>query len=105
MERGINLRGFRLELKYSMYTQRESGDVLVELMNKGSRFHDMKIAEYYAARGKLTNLDATYFGHTALTHAFYEGHLDIVEALLAAGADKNKGNCYTPLIWAAKNGH
>ena len=75
------------------------------LMDKNSGFHDTKTAKYYATRGKLTNLDALHGAHTALTYASKEGHLDIVEALLAAGADKNKGNCYTPLIWAAKNGH
>ena len=34
MERGINLRGFRLELKYSLGTGREYRDVLIELMSK-----------------------------------------------------------------------
>ena len=76
------------------------------LMDKNSGFHDTKTAKYYATRGKLTNLDATYFGHTALTHASYEGHLDIVEALLARGADKNRADScgYTPLNWVARNG-
>ena len=65
----------------------------------------MEIAEYYAGRGKLTNLDATYFEHTALTYASRKGHLDIVEALHAAGADKKANSYgYTPLICAAQNG-
>ena len=71
-----------------MYT--ESGDVLIGLMTKGDECYDMKIAEYYATRGKLTNLDGIYGapGYTALTYATKEGHLDILEALLAAGADR-----------------
>ena len=103
MKRGINLRGFRLELKDRWATVRESGLVLIKLMGKHNGFRDMKIAEYYATRGKLTNLDASYdFGETALTYA-PEGHLDIVEALLAAGADKNGATShgYTPLMHAA----
>ena len=66
----------------------------------------MKIAEYYATRGKLTNLDASYGRHTALTYASQERHLNIVEALLAAGADKNETGDYseTPLSRAAGHG-
>ena len=41
-------------------TVTESEIVLIELMTQRSGFHDMKIAEYYATRGKLTNLDASY---------------------------------------------
>ncbi len=45
---------------------------------------EMKIAEYYAARGKLTNLDRIRSGngHTALTYALMTGQLDIVEHCL-----------------------
>ena len=50
----------------------------------------MKIAEYYATRGKLTNLDVEYPGDVALTYTSQEGHLDILEALLAAGANKTR---------------
>ena len=89
MERGINLRGFRLELKSGGYTLRQLGEVLHELMSKGSMWYDMEIAEYCATRGKLTNLDVEYPGGTALTYASKEGHLNIVEALLAAGGDQN----------------
>ena len=39
-ERGINLRGFRLELKGGGYTLRQSGVVLIELMDKKSRLHE-----------------------------------------------------------------
>ena len=78
-------------------------------MNKYSGLHDMEIAKYYATRGKLTNLDAScYASYTALTYASSEGHLDIMEALLAAGADKNKSsrrNGDAPLIHAADVGH
>ena len=75
-------------------------------MNKYSGLHDMEIAKYYATRGKLTNLDAScYASYTALTYASRKGHLDIVEALHAAGADKKANSYgYTPLICAAQNG-
>ena len=93
--------GFRLEMKYSSgRTVRELGGVLTGLMDKNSGFH-VKTAKYYATRGKLTNLDALRGGaHTALTYTAKEGHLDIMEALLAAGADKDKGDSSgnTPLI-------
>ena len=39
-KRGINLRGFRLELKGGGYTLRQSGVVLIELMDKKSRLHE-----------------------------------------------------------------
>ena len=50
MERGIDLRGFRLEVG----GERNSGTVLCKLMNDGS----MVIAEYYMARGKLGDVNA-----------------------------------------------
>ncbi len=107
MERDINLKGFRLELKYINTTVREPGFVLIGLMNKKSICCDMKIAEYYARRGKLTNLDASYGQYTALTYASMEGHLNMVEALLAAGADKDKGDSggHTPTACCAEYGH
>ena len=66
MKRGINLRGFRLELKVGSMKVREAGYVLIWLMNKTSGYHDMEIAEYYATRGKLTNLNVIHGAHTAL---------------------------------------
>ena len=71
IERGINLKGFRLELLMysSADTERESGGVLVGLMDKSRRCYDMEIAEYYATRGKLTNLNVIHGAHTALTYA------------------------------------
>ena len=50
MERGIDLRGFRLEVG----GERNSGTILCKLMNDGS----MVIAEYYMARGKLGDVNA-----------------------------------------------
>ena len=50
-ERGIKLRGFRLVLKDWWVTEREPGSVLIELMTKGSRLHDVEIEKYYATRG------------------------------------------------------
>ena len=107
MKRGINLRGFEIELEYNYGTVRGAGPVLVVLMSKGNVWHDMKLAKYFAARGKLTNLDAQYNGWTALTKASSQGHLDILKALIAAGADKDKDDDYgsTPLVMAAGNGH
>ncbi len=57
----------------------------------------MKIAEYYATGGKLTILDAkSSAGYAALTYASEEGHIDIMEAQLTAGADKDKGDRGVP---------
>ena len=50
-EIGIKLRGFRLVLKDWWVTEREPGSVLIELMTKGSRLHDVEIEKYYATRG------------------------------------------------------
>jgi hypothetical protein len=70
IERGINLRGFRLELKDSSGdTVRESGDMQVWLMDNKRGYHDMEIAEYYATRGKLTNLYGSHSKYaTQLSH-------------------------------------
>ena len=69
MKRGINLRGFEIELEYNYCTVRGAGPVLVVLMSKGNVWHDMKLAKYFAARGKLTDLNAFQYGvRTALSH-------------------------------------
>ena len=106
-ERGINLRGFKMELEDNYGTVRGAGPVLIVLMSERSVWHDMKLAKYFAARGKLTKLDARYVEWTALTYASSEGHLDILKALIAAGANKDKvdGYGYTPLTVAALYGH
>ena len=88
------MRGFRLALKYGGTAEGRSGIVLIWLMTKGDECYDMKIAEYYATRGKLTNLNVIHGAHTALTYASQKGHLDIVKALLARGADKNRTDIY-----------
>ena len=109
MKRSINLSGFKIEVDDSYSTWR-GGLVLIELMSHDSDWYDMKLAEYYAARGKLTNLDAIntdHSEHKALTKASYEGHLDILKALIAAGANKDKAdsNGVTPLIYASIYDH
>ena len=106
MKRGINLRGFEIELEDNYGTVIGAGLVLIYLMDV-CVWHDMKLAKYFAARGKLTNLDAQYNGWTALTKASGQGHLDILKALIAAGANKDKADDYgdTPLTVAAGNGH
>ena len=66
------------------------------------------MAKYYAERGRLQQVDATLEGtRTALFRASSYGHIDIVNALLAAGANKDQANerGWTPLIWAAYKGH
>ena len=90
MKRGVNLRGFEMELKrIGSSTVIGAGPVLLALMTEWDVWHDMKLAKYFAARGKLTNLDAQYGAWTALTCAASEGHLDILKALIAAGANKD----------------
>ena len=110
-ERNINLRGFEMEVE-STYGRgghyRESGPVLVELMGYeylwGEAKGDRDLAEYFADRGKLVaaDLDVEHAGLTALTKACQEGLLDIVKALLAAGADKDQSSGFgdTPLVEA-----
>ena len=110
-ERGINLSGFEMEVrsKDNGKLLRQSGPVLVELIGCGMAKGDRDLAEYFADRGKLVaaDLDVKHAGWTALTRASIKGYLDIVKALLAAGADKDTyGGCgSTPLIWAATQGH
>ena len=98
MKRGIDLRGFTLEVK----GDHRSGPVLRELMDDHVKEieGDLVIANYYAARGRLREVDATLDGtRTALLQASEYGQLNIVKALLAAGADKDKANIlgWTPL--------
>ena len=88
---------------------RQSGPVLVELIGCGMAKGDRDLAEYFANRGELVaaDLDVEHAEWTALTKASIKGYLDIVKALLAAGADKDKvdEDGVTPLIWAATQGH
>jgi hypothetical protein len=107
-ERGIDLRGFTLGLE-GVY---RSGPVLVELMGgyREKNLYDLDTATYYAKRGKLTYLDEVtggYMGYTALTCACEKGYSEMVECLLAAGADKEKADKggWTPLIYAVSGGH
>tara|TARA_A100001035_G_C27671107_1_gene448390 strand:- start:171 stop:632 length:462 start_codon:yes stop_codon:yes gene_type:complete len=65
-KRGINLRGFRFKLKDSYWrTWRELGVVLIKLMNKYSRLHDMEITKYYATRDNPRDRPATPAGRPA----------------------------------------
>ena len=103
MERGINLRGFSMQVK----GERKSGPVMRLLMRTLGEVSHRDIAEYYAARGKLVGVDVVYKGYTALMWASYMGYLDIAKALLAAGADKDKAdtNGCTALMHAGGRGH
>ena len=107
-KRRIDLRGFSTEINWST----KSGDVLLWLMLPGNNKNNDKkldIANFYAERGKLVDVDSTWGGwNTALGLASMMGHLDIVKALLAAGADKNKiydFNGTSPLHNAIANDH
>ena len=105
MKREVNLRGFLIEVNSLYYgLNRKSGPVLVALIYNDN----MDIASYYLARGKLEGLDkGDSFGWTALIHASFFGYLDIVEELLATGADKDKAHNSgdIPLTVAAGRGH
>ena len=105
MKKGVDLQGFRLEVD----GKKGSGMVLLKLMGDEDEDNVVEIAEYYAERGKLQSVDEakTVFGRTALTRASEFGHLSIVNALLAAGANKDKAadEGYTPLHVSAYGGH
>ena len=105
MKKGVDLQGFRLEVD----GKKGSGMVLFELMGDEYGENDMEIAEYYAERGKLLNVDEaeTETGGTALTRASHFGQLSIVNALLSAGADKDKAmdGGFAPLHMAASTGN
>jgi ankyrin repeat protein len=64
--------------------------------------------------GATVNLRGTFGGPqhgdgtTALHHAAEGGHLDVIEVLLAAGADRTLQDALyggTPASWAEHNGH
>ena len=107
IEQGVDLQGIRLE----MGVEKRAGKVLRMLMGcPGDEEKDLEIAEYYATRGKLENVDEAVgmeTGQTALMGASGGGHLEIVKGLLAGGADKDKAadNGTTPLYIAAQEGH
>ena len=107
IEQGVDLQGIRLE----MGVEKRAGKVLRMLVGcPGDEEKDLEIAEYYATRGKLENVDEAVgmeTGQTALMGASGGGHLEIVKGLLAGGADKDKAadNGTTPLYIAAQEGH
>ena len=114
MNRGIDVRNFRLEVSGN----KQSDDILKWLLQGTLYKADIGLALYYIKRGNLGNLNevskknSTVHIHanvpsTALSLACKDGHTEVVEALLAAGADKEFGNQHgtTPLTWAAKYGH
>ena len=121
MEKGIDLRGFRLEME----GEKGSGVILARLMgwrdqdeddyedddeDEDERQWKLAIAEYYVTRGKLRDVDEAVGaarGTTALHVASKRGYAGIVKGLLAAGADVGKANDdgYTPLHEASERGH
>ena len=107
IEKGVDLQGIRLE----MGVEKRAGKVLRMLVGcPGDEEKDLEIAEYYATRGKLENVDEAVgmeTGQTALMGASGGGHLEIVKGLLAGGADKDKAidNGAPPLYIAAQEGH
>ena len=107
IEQGVDLQGIRLE----MGVEKRAGKVLRMLVGcPGDEEKDLEIAEYYATRGKLENVDEAVgmeTGQTALMGAPGGGHLEIVKGLLAGGANKDKARDggVTPLFIAAREGH
>ena len=107
--RGVNLQGFRIERD----GEKRSGVILARLMgwqtDTPEKDRKLDIAKYYAARGKMQDLDEAVDGNgcTALYAASCRGYVDIVKGMLAAGANKNKANMNgaTPLYIAAQKGH
>lgn len=79
-------KGHRLpRLQAGAHVQGEPEKVLDKLMEEGKT----DIAEYYATRGKLCQVDEKVdrWGHTALNVAAFQGNLTIVKGLLNAGVD------------------
>ena len=116
-KRGIDLRGFTLNVygdvrscpstDVIVYGDVRSGPVLMKLMGYGPYYLNLDLAKYYDTRGKLTHPNKVLNGRIALTCACVQGYVETVKCLLAAGADKDKGESIdrTPLIWAAEKGH
>ena len=93
MKRGIDLRDFKLELTTCWILGHripweESEKVLDKLMEEGNT----DIAEYYATRDKLCQVDEKVdrWGYTALNVAAFQGNLTIAKGLLNAGVDTMK---------------
>jgi hypothetical protein len=109
MEKGIDLRGFRLVSG----GKKGSGVILARL--KGSHAltqeteSELDIAEYYAERGRLQDLDETVGagGCTALYIACQDDGIEVARALISAGADVDKAldDGYTLLYVASSGGH
>ena len=113
MERCINLRGFRIEV-IGAGCGPSAGPALVNLIGETEEDGDREMAEYFAFRGKLVDVDASHKKSTALAAACRKGYAGIVKELLAAGADFNAGSGlgkpdivrgYTSLMYAAQFGH
>ena len=109
-KRGIDLRGFVLEL----FGDKRAGAVLFDLLGSietksAGIYTDLDVARYYATRGKLDDVDMPVgpLEFTALHNACHKGCDDIAKALVAAGADVDKeiNGGTTALLWAARWGH
>ena len=107
MERGINLRGFSIVAgTWPVGCSPSAGPALVRLIGETEEDGDREMAEYFAFRGKLVDVDATHKESTALAAACRKGYAGIVKELLAAGADFNaRSGVYTSLMYAAQFGH
>jgi len=95
-------------LKKHLRTQKGGGQLLDVINN-----NELSGEEIYKQVNQLlqnndVDVDETDDdGTTPLIIASYQGRIEMVEALITAGADKDKSDNdgYTPIFWASYNGH
>ena len=96
---------FLRDLAAEKVAEKEASSALVDAVDRGDA---SKVLELLAARADVNYSKDGDEGRTAVYKAACDGHLDVVQALVAAKADVNKATTdigITPLLIAAKNGH